>query len=530
MMLGHRSLLAAGALAFALVPARAAPPTPTYLFPTGGQRGTTVDVTAAGTFAKWPVHVWVNGRGVAARAATDKGKLTVNVAADATPGIYWLRLYDDDGASGVRPFLVGTLPEMREQEPNDDPKKSQRLDKVGVVVNGRLEKTGDVDSFSMSLKKGQTLIAAVQAHDTLRSPMDAILQIVSADGFVLASNNDHAGLDPFLAFEVPADGTYLVRTFAFPAEPDSSIRFAGGDAYVYRLTLTTGGYADFPWPLAVERVAPQAVELVGWNVPAAAKALAVKPAEDVTVFHAEVANGVHLRLEPHACVARHASAEPFALAAPVTASGRLRDPRATDTYVFAANKGQKLVAHVASPSLGLPVSPVFAIADATKKELARAEPPGLDRDTELAFTAPASGLYTLTVRDRFGDGGPRYAYVLRLTPSAPDYALALKSDRIVLDAGKSVDVPVTVTRLHGFAGEVELSVEGLPVGVRAASTAGPNNSVILKLTADAGAASSGRIRIHGRAKSEPHVVREATAAVTEFGTTTSDIWLTVRNK
>lgn len=508
----------------------AAPPTPTYLFPAGGQRGTTVEVTAAGTFAAWPVHVWVSGRGVGAKAAADKGKLTVTVAADATPGVYWLRLYDDTGASGLRPFLVGTLPEMREQEPNDDPKKPQALDKAGVVVNGRLEKVGDVDCFAVPLKKGQTLVAALEAHGTLRSPMDAILQIVSADGFVLASNNDHNGLDPFIAFDVPADGTYVVRSFAFPAEPDSSIRFAGGEAYVYRLTLTTGGYADHPWPLAVMRDASDTVEFIGWNVPATAKALAVKPVDDITLFHAEVANDVRLRVEPHACVSRPASAEPFALAAPVTVSSRLRETQAAESYVFGANKGQKLVARVASPSLGLPVSPVIVITDAGKKELARAEPPGLDRDTELAFTAPANGLYTLTIRDRFGDGGSRYAYALRLAPATPDFALALKADRFVLDAGKSLDVPVTIQRLHGFAGEVELSVEGLPVGVRVASAAGPNNDIIVKLTAETDAVGSGRVRIRGRAKGEPHIIRTATATVAEFGTTTSDVWLTVRTK
>src|SRR5205085_926694 len=75
-------------------------------------------------------------------------------------------------------------------------------------------------------------------------------------------------------------------------------------------------------------------------------------------------------------------------------------------------------------------------------------------------------------RDRYGDGGPRHAYRLRLTPAAPDFALTLAADRLTLAAGKSLDVPVTVQRLNGFAGDVELSVEGLPPGVQAAPPAG----------------------------------------------------------
>ena len=44
--------------------ADAAPPAITHLFPAGGQRGTSVSVTAAGTFASWPVQVWASGKGL----------------------------------------------------------------------------------------------------------------------------------------------------------------------------------------------------------------------------------------------------------------------------------------------------------------------------------------------------------------------------------------------------------------------------------------------------------------------------------
>ena len=97
--------------------------------------------------------------------------------------------------------------------------------------------------------------------------MDAVLQVVSADGFVLAQNDDDVGRDPRIVFEAPAAGTYIVRLFAFPATPDSSIRFAGGSAFVYRLTLTTGGFLDHAFPLAVGRDGPRAVEAIGWNIP-----------------------------------------------------------------------------------------------------------------------------------------------------------------------------------------------------------------------------------------------------------------------
>src|SRR5581483_2412519 len=110
----------------------------------GAQRGTTVEVTAGGTFERWPVKAWVSGQGVEVKPAGDKGKLSVTVAADAVPGTYWIRLHDEQGAGIPRPFVVGTLPEVLEREPNDDRRKPQVLE-PSVVVNGRLNPAGDVD-------------------------------------------------------------------------------------------------------------------------------------------------------------------------------------------------------------------------------------------------------------------------------------------------------------------------------------------------------------------------------------------------
>ena len=133
--------------------------------------------------------------------------------------------------------------------------------------------------------------------------MDGVLQVVSPDGFVLDQNNDWHGLDPQVAFTAPKDGTYLVRLFAFPAIAGLRASASpGGETFVYRLTLTTGGFADFPIPLAVERKAGATVEVTGWNVPAEARRLPVPLDGDVaTVFHPRLANPLQVRLESHPC-------------------------------------------------------------------------------------------------------------------------------------------------------------------------------------------------------------------------------------
>src|SRR6476646_8996963 len=95
-----RLLLASGCVLCALgCESLSAPPAVTYFYPAGGQRGTTVEVTAAGTFDHWPVQVWTSDRPITATAGKDKGKLAITIAADALPGVHWLRLFDGQGAS-----------------------------------------------------------------------------------------------------------------------------------------------------------------------------------------------------------------------------------------------------------------------------------------------------------------------------------------------------------------------------------------------------------------------------------------------
>ena len=96
-------------------PSSAKPPTLSGLFPPGAGRGQTVAIEASGSFDHWPVRAWAEGRGVEIRAEKQKGKLTAVVDSDAAPGCAWIRLHDDKGASGLRPFFIGVLPEEQER-------------------------------------------------------------------------------------------------------------------------------------------------------------------------------------------------------------------------------------------------------------------------------------------------------------------------------------------------------------------------------------------------------------------------------
>ncbi len=515
--------------------ASAGPPTLTSLFPPGAQRGKTAEITATGTFERWPVQAWVDGKGIEVRPGKDRGRFTVSVSPDVPVGVYWLRLFDKEGASSPRPFLVGNLPEVLEQEPNDEFRKPQRIDAPGTTINGRLDKPGDVDCFALQLSKGQTLVASLGANRTLASPMDGVLQVVSADGFVLEQNNDCHGLDPQVIFSAPKDGSYVVRLFAFPLVPDSSIRLAGGDQFLYRLTLTTGGFADHAFPLAVSRSQPSQVEVVGWNIPEPARKLTVPPGAElgpVALAHPLLANTVAVRREPHPVLVQDSSNDhhhPQTITLPVTVSGRL-ERSGEHVYRFQARKGQKLTFQAEAQLLDFPLYPVLRLTDDKGKSLSQAEGNAPGRDPELTFTVPADGTYHLELRDLHGQGGSRFLYRLRALLNEPDFELTLATDRFVLTPGKTLDIPITINRQNAFKDEIELAALGLPRGVRAETVASGSTTtaktITLRLSAS-GPAEPGPIRIQGKVKGKDDLPRLARAAIPGFSASTSQVWLTV---
>ena len=451
----------------------AAPPSLQHFFPAGGQQGQTVEVSCAGSFPRWPVHAWSDHAGIKVEALADmKQKLRVTIDQEVTAGLYFIRIHDAEGATTVRPFAVGSLPETGDQEPNDSPEKPQALP-VSTVINGKLNKAGDVDHFSVALKAGQTLVASAIANTTLNSPMDAVLQVCDARGFVLLHNDDERGLDPMIVFQASQDGQYLVRIFAFPSAPNSTIGFAGADSYVYRLTLTTEAVVDHTFPLSVERGKPVELVFHGWNLPADLRQT-ITAADDLfrTIAVPQTTGILRLPAYPFAPTVSAENGEtPVAqeIRVPAAITGRIGAPFEKDQFVFDLEKGKKLKIVAASRKLGYALDPLVRIRDSKGKMLAENDDAGGSPDAALTFSAPETGRYLLELEDVNGHGGFRFVYHLTAMPAVPDYQLSLAADAFVVAADKTVEVPVAIERQEGFGEEIVIEAVGLPEGVSAES-------------------------------------------------------------
>ena len=142
----------------------AEPPAIQGLYPSGVQTGSSTRVDLIGKPGDLPMQLWSNRPELTGQLADDGKSLTLTAAAGAPAGVYWLRLFNASGANRLRPFIVGTLPEVTEVEPNNAATDAQLIDTTGTVVNGILDRRDKVDTFNVHLDAGQTLVASLDAH------------------------------------------------------------------------------------------------------------------------------------------------------------------------------------------------------------------------------------------------------------------------------------------------------------------------------------------------------------------------------
>jgi hypothetical protein len=300
--------------------------------------------------------------------------------------------------------------------------------------------------------------------------MDAIIQVVSPEGFVLAQDHDEKKLDPELVFKAPNTGDFIIRVFAFPSTPDSSIHFAGGDAYNYRLTLTNGPFPIAPWPLAFGAHDFGAhdkgeVGLKGWNLEGV-EPIQVKPTiysgESETHWRSNWSQPVNLLRTPNKSVILTPSSRNMNLTIPVSLSLESRPGKELNVFSFHAIQGKPLDVLAQSDSLGWQMNPVLRIRDSKGSLIQTMEPNALHKDTEGIFTPKSDGIYTMEISDLFGHHSARHLCHITILESIPGWDLKAVTDSVKLEGDKPTELALTLIPKNGFKDLIEIEAIGLP--------------------------------------------------------------------
>ena len=181
---------------------------------------------------------------------------TLGIAKDAPLGVRYWRLWTSQGATPALKFIVGDLPEIVEDEIDGDPSPAKVT--MPVTINGRIFPREDIDIYAFSARKGQAVRCEVHAA-RLGSPLDARLEVRDPHDRRIAEADAPTGGDPLITFIAPIDGEYQVRIH--------DVNMLGGQAFVYRLTLTSEPFVERIYPLGGRRGHALDLELVGQAVP-----------------------------------------------------------------------------------------------------------------------------------------------------------------------------------------------------------------------------------------------------------------------
>lgn len=557
------------ALCLALVPALRAqlnPPHLAYIYPAGGQRGTTFQVKAGGQFLNGATTLYVSGSGVHAEvieftrpmtpmqatqlreklqelrkqpvdasvrnqivettqklatfsrnvnpALAENVTLQVTIAPDAVIGRRELRLATPQGLSNPLVFLAGQLPESSEKQSDArvlmpginqadvSAAESEMSVTLPVTVNGRI--------VPRAARPQQPPLPGRQF-----TPGDADrYRFQARKGQRLVAAVTARELMPYLADAVPG---WFQPACALLDDKDRELAYADHDRFhpdpVLRYEIPRDGEYRVEIRDALYRGREDFVYRLALTLDMGPAAGRVPVVVDALPTASEK--------EPNDV---RKSAQRLKL--PIAVSGRVDRPGDWDVFAFDGRAGDQLVAEVLARRLDSPLDSVLRLTDAKGRQLAfnddhEDKASALlthHADSLIAATLPAGGTYYLLLGDVQHNGGPEYTYRLRLGPPRPDFELRVTPSAINAAGGMTVPLSVYALRKDGFTGDIALALKGAPRALTLSGGLIPvgQDQVRLTLTVPSAAALFGEplsLTLEGRARIQGReVVRQAVAA------------------
>jgi hypothetical protein len=479
--------------------------------------------------------VFVTGDGVTATVDAPKSakrdssrrqvsalKVRFQAASDALPGVRDVRIATPQGASTLGQIVVVRDPIVREAANNDTLQTAQSIT-LPATVCGAIEKREDVDYYKFKVVAGTALTFHVRCqrlenriHD-LQEHADPIISLRNAAGSVLASNDNYFFGDPLLHHRFTAAGEYYLEI--------RDTRYGGNAYWQYCIEINDRPFVTCVHPLRVTPGRETRLHLIGYNLPAdqftsltlppnspdgplwTSLSLGKDKSNAVPIVVSRLPELKREQEQARSVSDRHSVASASgSFPVPFGISGCILNEGGVDGYDFEAKAGERYTITVSARPYQSALDSLVRIINSKGQALIEnddARDRYVHADSRIeSWAAPASGRYTIEVRDLHGRGGENFVYFLTILRSEPHFELEIDSDKTLLAPGLASAIFVRAVRKNGFAGEIQLSVEGLPVGVTANCgrilADGRDGSILVRAAPDAKQAAV-NLRIFGTA-------------------------------
>lgn len=413
--------------------------------------------------------------------------IRITIAPNAKPGMRELRLVSGTGvATNPIRFMVNTLPEIKEYEPNDRETPEASHLQIPGIINGQVM-PGDEDRFSFDAQEGQQLVVQVKARELIPYLADAVpgwfqavITIHDDKGNEVAYADDFQfNPDPALLFRVPATGKYHVTI------RDSIYR--GREDFVYRISVGELPFITGIYPLGAQKGTKAAVSAYGWNLNASGFNLNTNVRDSMTkkgLLRTDDAISNYVRYEVGVLpeIIEEGDNNEMKTAVLVdlgtTINARIEEVGDVDFFKFKAKKDQHIKLTTRARQLYSPVDTLIRVLDNKGNVLAwnddtagcgnMTDRTGLithNSDSELEFTAPADGVYHVQVSDAQNKGGPVFAYRLYVEEPRPDFDLYVTPSAVTIPSGGAAKAELHVRRKNGFTGAIDVRIANQKQGL-----------------------------------------------------------------
>lgn len=476
------------------VSAAAVDPRLTSIHPFSGQRGSTFvavvrgsGLTGASAAASEDAPFRITVEKIEVEPAGESGgrsktpaelvTLRVQVAGNAKPGKYPVRLLTRNGVSNALPLQVTDLPVLPEPEGKHEAADTAiPITGVPAVLSGRLTRRGEADYFAFEAEAGQTMtfdlqsglpqIASGGSAATVAN-FDPSLTLYRPEGSWfdpkrlrrIAYNDEPAWVfghstDAHLIYRFSQSGRYVLRVEAFAGQ--------GGPDYSYVLKIAAGGFpqeSTDPSPEWEERTWTRKL------TPDLLNRLATRGGKPAPEKFIET---------------WHGAAEPVAIKLPAHVEGSLLSPGETHRARFRVDGPADIAMEVETPAAAPPFfNPVVRLLNGSGDEVATnvfagrgacsgAMTKSLQSKTLVPLRDP--GEYTLEVRDATADlSGSDFRYRVQLRHQIPHVGqVRVDADHVNLSPGEAKTVRIFFDREEDYRGAVMIAAESLPPGVSSA--------------------------------------------------------------
>lgn len=471
-----------------------------YLYPAGGEVGTTVEIEAGGLNIDKATKVLFSHPGIKGEVfpvkekasakrkrkrltdqsspqLADKIKIKVTIAANVPCGLHDLRLQGPKGVSNMLPFEVASYPNFVEGAASTL-KKPNRVKSLPAVLCGYVS-PGGIDYFKFSGKKGETIVASVKGRALVPYIADAVpgwfqpvIKIVDSKGREVAYSDDyHHHVDPVIITTLPKDGDYTLMIH------DAIYR--GREDFNYRIQLgvipfVTGRYPAYG---VVGKRVKQRIEGVNLSATKATAKVKKEGYNQVTFTNSiGTSNAVSFYALPKGTRLLNAPKEGAQLTLTNAIADSLTAQSKIKRYKIYAETGEQVIVELIGRRNDSRIDAVLRLRNEQGRIVAEAddtEDPtrGLmtfHADPILKYKARRSEMMTLEVEDIHRGYGKDYHFLLRRHEQLPSFNAFVSPANITIPSGGTsmfnVDIKGRLKR------PAHLEVEGLPKGYTTSST------------------------------------------------------------